>query len=221
MSVVTQNNQIRYTSNGPLDAKTAVESINQLSGFASSEKYVGMTVVVTNAKTTGIPEEYWLVGGIGNNRWIKKAPNFKLILRENGILALELDDGPSDGTPTEVDIRKYIERLMSDTYVDGGSIVNEDDKGNEGTFLKLEYNTYETHEPIYIDVSALLIPPILSDYYTKEESDERFSTPESTQTQIDESIEGKIENVVINGISGTVHDQIAYLNIEIIDGGTY
>ena len=174
MSQVTQGSQIRYISNGPLDAKAYVSSKSELSGFTSAEKYVGMTVIVGNEKTTKIPEEYWLVGGIGKNKWVKKAPNFQLKVDEIGNLSLVLEDGASDGSDSSVDIKQFIAEQTGDIFVRSGSLLVKNVSGSSEAFIRLDYND-ETIEPVYINVSGLLNGGInLDDYYTKEETDDKF-----------------------------------------------
>ncbi len=174
MSQVTQSSQIRYISNGPLDAKAYVSSKSELSGFTSAEKYVGMTVVVGNEKTTKIPEEYWLVGGIGKNKWVKKAPNFQLKVDDDGNLSLVLESGASDGSASSVDIKQFIAEQTGDIFVKSGSLFVKTVDGTPEAFIKLNYND-ESLEPVTINVSGLLNGGIdLDDYYTKEETDEKF-----------------------------------------------
>jgi len=175
MSQVTQGSQIRYISNGPLDAKAYVSSKDELSGFTSAEKYIGMTVVVGNEKTTKIPEEYWLVGGIGKNKWLKKAPNFQLIVDDStGELSLVLEDGASDGSGSSVNIKQFIEELTGDVFVSSGALIKQKVDGHREAFLRLDYND-GTMSPVYINVSGLLDGGIdIDNYYTKEEADNRF-----------------------------------------------
>lgn len=174
MSQVTQSSQIRYISNGPLDAKAYVSSKSELSGFTSAEKYVGMTVVVGNEKTTKIPEEYWLVGGIGKNKWVKKAPNFQLKVDDDGNLSLVLESGASDGSASSVDIKQFIAEQTGDIFVKSGSLFVKTVDDTPEAFIKLNYND-ESLEPVTINVSGLLNGGIdLDDYYTKEETDEKF-----------------------------------------------
>lgn len=176
MSQVTQSSQIRYISNGPLDAKAYVSSKGELSGFTSAEKYVGMTVIVGNEKTTKIPEEYWLVGGIGKNKWVKKAPNFQLkIDEESGELSLVLEEGASDGSGSSVNIKEFIAEQTGDVFVKSGSLFMKNVGGDRPeAFIRLEYND-ETLDPVLINVTGLITGGIeFDDYYTKEQSDERY-----------------------------------------------
>ena len=181
---ISLNSQIKYISNGPLDAKAYVNSKEELSAFTSGEKYIGMTVVVSNARTTKEPEEYWLVGGIGKNKWVKKTPNLQLKLDDNGFLHLELEDGAAPTSGSAVDIKTFIEEQVGDVFVKSGSVVTEDKDGNEGVFLKLIYSD-DAKDAIYIDITSIVEGKIhLEDYYTKEESDARFVTMEDVAEEV-------------------------------------
>lgn len=175
MSQVSQSSQLRYISNGPLDAKAYVSSKEELSGFTSAEKYVGMTVIVGNEKTTKIPEEYWLVGGIGKNKWLKKAPNFQLkIDEESGELSLVLEEGAATGSASSVNIKEFIADLSGDVFVKGGTLITKQVDGKPEAFIRLYYSD-DAMTPVDINVTGLISGGIdLDDYYTKEESDEKF-----------------------------------------------
>lgn len=198
---ISLNSQIKYISNGPLDAKAYIESKDGLSAFTSGEKYVGMTVVVSNAKTTKIPEEYWLVGGIGKNKWVKKTPNLQLKLDENGGLHLALEEGAFPASGTMVDIKQFVQEQTGDLFVDRGSVVTVDGEGNHGVFIKLEYSN-DSHDAIYIDFSDFLSEGIhFDDYYTKVEADNRFMTLEEVAAEINLFLESyytaeKIEQII-------------------------
>jgi len=73
MSEINVSSQYRLLASYPLDAHlTPVNEVSGLYAIPSSQRYVGMTVTVKN-DPAGKQTDYWLVGGINNANWVKKA----------------------------------------------------------------------------------------------------------------------------------------------------
>ena len=91
MGIINYTNQLKYTGKGYLDAKMMpVETVDDLKKISLTQRFEGLTITVLN---NGNPQDYWLVGGITNDKWIPKTSNnnfndLRLVLEE-GFLKLK------------------------------------------------------------------------------------------------------------------------------------
>lgn len=70
MAIINYTDQLKYTGKGYLDAKMMpVETVDDLKKISLTQRFEGLTITVLN---NGNPQDYWLVGGITNQCWVKK-----------------------------------------------------------------------------------------------------------------------------------------------------
>lgn len=75
MAIINYTDQLRYAGRGYLDAKMMpVQTIDDLKTISLTQRFEGLTITVLN-DGSGIPQDYWLVGGITNQYWVKKGSN--------------------------------------------------------------------------------------------------------------------------------------------------
>lgn len=75
MAIINYTDQLKYAGRGYLDAKMMpVQTIDDLKTISLTQRFEGLTITVLN-DGSGTPQDYWLVGGITNQYWVKKGSN--------------------------------------------------------------------------------------------------------------------------------------------------
>lgn len=186
MAIINNTDQIRYTGKGYLDAKMMpVKTVNDLKSISITQRFEGLTITVLN---NGNPQDYWLVGGVTNDKWIPKTSNsnfndLRLVLEEG---FLKLFNGENQ-LGNAVDFNNFFplnpgdKPSSTDFYIDSVDYTTLNNMGEEGIFMCF---TYSNNTKKYLDMS-----PFLANIYTQGEG----IVIDGKIIKIDSAILGRIE----------------------------
>ena len=177
MAIINYTDQIKYAGKGYLDAKMMpVKTVDDLKAISLTQRFEGLTITVLN---DGNPQDYWLVGGITNDKWIPKNPSnnyeeLRLVLEDGFLKLMNGENQMGDA----VDFNNFFPSNPGDTpssedlYIASVEYTTSNDKGEEGIYMCFTYsdgtkkylnmsqflaNTYEQGNGIVIEGNVISI----------------------------------------------------------------
>lgn len=107
MAIINYTDQLKYAGRGYLDAKMMpVQTVDDLKAISLTQRFEGLTITVLN---NGNPEDYWLVGGITNQCWVKKNSGVNLEKIEE--LETKIENESSEREKAISNIQERLENL--------------------------------------------------------------------------------------------------------------